>query len=163
LAKRFVKQEGISDDGRLCRAVRADKRRGDLAGVTFESAAAPTGTKKDVMERQSVVGAKPLGVGRQIGGELFFGRVRRSHVLGEKLHLLPHTPADEEVVAIEARGSSLAVENLVADFFLDEAQQLLLRRRAPPSSREPSATLATRSAEMTTFAGASASFLPTRP
>ena len=85
------------------RAVRADKGRGDLLRVPFQCLAAPACTEKDVLERQPVLGAKPLRVGCQIGRELFFARVRGSHVLGEKLHLLPHAPADEEIVAVEAR------------------------------------------------------------
>ena len=100
LAERLAKQERITDGGSVRRAVRADKGRGNLFRVPIQCLAAPAGTEKDVAERQPVVVPKPLGVGRQIGRELFFGRLRGSHVLGEKLHLLPHTPPDEEIVAV---------------------------------------------------------------
>ena len=71
-----------------------------------------------------------------MGRELFFARLSASHVLGEKLHLLPDAPANDDVVAVEARGAALAVEYLVADVVFDEAVQLLLRRRTPPGARE---------------------------
>ena len=86
--------------------------------------------KKDLSKRQPVLGAEPFGIGRQIGRELFFARLRGSHVLDEKFHLLPHTAANDEVVAVEPRRLSFAVENLVADLILDEAVQLLLASAA---------------------------------
>ena len=78
------------------------------------------------MERQSVLGPEPLRVRCEIGRELLVARLRGSHVLGEEFHLLPHAPANEEIVAVEARCLAFAVENLVADVVLDEALQLLL-------------------------------------
>ena len=141
-----------------------DEGRGDLLRVAFQCAAAPACTEKDVAERQPILGAKALRVGCQIGRELFVARVRGSHVLGEKFHLLPHAPADDEVVAVKARRPAFAVENLVADVVLDEALQFLLGSAdAARSARTRPQGWRCARAEMTIFAGASASFLPTRP
>ena len=88
------------------------------------------------MEGQPVLGPKPFRIGCEIGRELFVARLRGSHVLGEKFHLLPHAAANDEIVAVEARRPAFAIENLVADVILDEALQLLLGRRAPPGASE---------------------------
>ena len=137
LAKRLAEQEGIADRGRVRAAIRADKGCGDLLGVPFQCAAAPGRAEKDMLERQPVLGAKPLRIGCQIGRELFVAWLRGSHVLGEKFHLLPHAPANEEIVAVQARRLAFAIENLVANLVLDEALQFLLGRRTPPGPREP--------------------------
>ena len=88
------------------------------------------------MECQPVVGSKPIRIGCEIGRELFIARLCRGHVLGEEFHLLPHTAANNEVVAVQARSPAFAIENLVADVILDKALQFLLGRRAPPSASE---------------------------
>ena len=92
--------------------------------------------KKDMMERQPVLGPEPFRIGREIGRELLVARLCGSHVLGEEFHLLPHAAANDDVVAVEARRPAFAIENLVADVILDEALQFLLGRRAPPSASE---------------------------
>ena len=117
-------------------AVRVDKGCGDLLRVTLQCLAAPACTEKDVLERQPVLGAKPLRIGCQIGRELFVAWVRGSHVLGEKLHLLPHPPADDGVVAIEPKNLALAIKHFVANAALDEAKQFLGDWRALPCPRE---------------------------
>jgi hypothetical protein len=49
---------------------------------------------------------------------------------------LPHTTANDEVVAVQARRPAFAIENLVADVILYQALQLLLGRRPPPGASE---------------------------
>ena len=88
------------------------------------------------MECQPVLGPKPFRIGCEIGRELFIARLCGSHVLGEEFHLLPHTAANDDIVAVQARRPAFAIENLVADVILDEALQLLLGRRTPPSTSE---------------------------
>ena len=88
------------------------------------------------MERQAVLGPKPLRIGCKIGRELFIARLCGGHVLGEKLHLLPHAAANDDIVAVQAGRSALAIEHLVANVVLDEALQFLLARRAPPCAGE---------------------------
>ena len=88
------------------------------------------------MECQPIFGPEPFRIGCEIGRELFIARLRGSHVLGEEFHLLPHTTANDEVVAVQARCPAFAIENLVADVILDETLQLLLRRQAPPGASE---------------------------
>ena len=89
-----------------------------------------------MMECQPVLGAETFRIGREIGRELLIARLCGSHVLGEEFHLLPHTAANDDVVAVQARRPAFAIENLVADVILDEALQLLLGRRAPPGASE---------------------------
>ena len=89
-----------------------------------------------MLEGEAVLGPKPLGIGCQIGRELFFGCLGGSRVLGEKFHFLPHAAANDHIVAVEARRPAFAIENLLADVILDESLQLLFGRRPPPSASE---------------------------
>ena len=163
-AKLVAEQEGIADRGRVRGGARADKRRGDLLGVAFQSVPRRAGAEIDVTERQPVLGPEPLRVGREVGRELLLGRLRGSHVLGDELHLLPQAAADDDVVAVEARRPAFAIEDLVADVILDQALQLLLRSAdAARCARTGPRGCRRAGAETTIFAGASASFLPTRP
>ena len=86
------------------------------------------------MKRQPILGPKPLRIGCQMGRELFIAWLRGRHVLGEEFHLLPHAAANDEVVAVQPRGPSFAIENFVANVILDEALQFLFGRRAPPGA-----------------------------
>ena len=97
---------------------------------------APRCAQEDVMECQPILGPEPFRIGCEIGRELFVARLCGSHVLGEEFHLLPHTAANDEVVAVQARRPAFAIENLVADVVLDEALQFLLGRRTPPRAGE---------------------------
>ena len=92
--------------------------------------AAPRRAQEDVTECQPVLGPKPLRIGCEIGRELLFARLRGSHVLGEKFHLLPHAAANDDVVAVQARRPALAIENLVADVVLDRGPAIPARSAA---------------------------------
>ena len=72
-----------------------------------------------------------------MGRELVIARLYGRHVLGEEFHLLPHTAANDDVVAVETRRPPFPIENLVADVILDQAFQLLRGRRPPPRTGEP--------------------------
>jgi hypothetical protein len=63
---------------------------------------------------------------------LFIARLDGSHVLGEEFHLLPHTAANDAVIAIQPRRPAFSVENLLPNVILYEALQLLVCRRALP-------------------------------
>ena len=71
------------------------------------------------------------------GGGVFFFPLASPPAFGSEFSLLPPAAGGGEVVAVQARRPAFAIENLVADVILDEALQLLLGRRAPPSAREP--------------------------
>src|SRR5690349_2371045 len=88
------------------------------------------------MECELVLGAEAFRICRQIGRKLLIARLGCGHVLGEKFHLLPDAAANDDVVALQAGGSALAVEDLVADIVLDQALQFLLTWRPSPRSRK---------------------------
>src|SRR5687767_3111378 len=87
-----------------------------------------------MMKCHAIFGPEPVQIGCEIGCELFIARLHGSHVFREEFHLLPHTAANDEVIAVQARRPAFAIENLVADEILDEALQLLLGWRASPSA-----------------------------
>ena len=90
----------------------------------------------DVIEGQAGFHAKLRGVLGQVVLELLLGGVQRSdEILRKELQLLPQAPSHDGVVAIEPQGQGLTVEDLFADEVLDQAVQLLHRRRPLPRTR----------------------------
>src|SRR6185312_3731929 len=87
-------------------------------------------------ECQAILDLEPLRMRRNIGGELFRGRLRANYVFGDKLHLLPHAATNDDVVPIQSRRLALTIENLVANVVFDEALQFLLGWLATPCASE---------------------------
>src|SRR4030081_1108535 len=83
-----------------------------------------------------ILGPEAFRIGREIGGKLVIGWLGCGHFLRQKFHLLPHAAAYDDIAAVQAGRSALAVEDLVADVVLDQALQFLLARRPPPGSRK---------------------------
>src|SRR5688572_28796906 len=61
---------------------------------------------------------------------------RRCDTFDDELDLLPHTPAHHRVVAIEAHGETLAIENLFAHPVVDQMLQFSRSCRALPDAFE---------------------------
>src|SRR4051812_24670015 len=132
LMKLFAEDKGITNRGRVHRGACANKYRRDLFGVLFQRAITTCCTQKHLTECQPVLGPKPFRIGREVGAKLFIARLGRRHVLGEEFHFLPHTAANDAIIAIQPRRPTFAVENLFPNVILDEAWQFVIRRRALP-------------------------------
>jgi hypothetical protein len=89
-----------------------------------------------MVKGQAFFGPEALGMGRQIGGQLFLARLHGGHVLDDEFHLLSHAAANDDIVAVQARRSAFAIEHLVANVVLDKALQFLLGRRTLPRAGE---------------------------
>ena len=107
-----------------------------MSAVAIDSARAPRRAQENLAECEMIFGLEVLRVGLKIGGKLLLGRLRDSQIFSEKFHFLPYTAANDHVVAVEARRSTLAVEHLVANVIIDEALQFFFARRALPRTDE---------------------------
>ena len=83
-----------------------------------------------------ILGLESLRLGPKIGRKLVLGGFGDGGIFSEKLHLLSHTAANDDVIAVEAGGAALAVEHFVANVVVDEALQFLFARRALPGTGE---------------------------
>jgi hypothetical protein len=89
-----------------------------------------------VMECQTVFRPETVRIGCENGGKLRFGRFGGRNLFDEKFHLLPHAPANDDVIAVKPGGPPCAVKDLVPDVVLDQALQLLLAWRPVPRPRK---------------------------
>ena len=91
----------------------------------------------DLAERQSGLATEAIRVGEQVRLELRLrGLLLRGDVFGEELELLLQAATDDRIVAVEAHGQRLTIEDFLADLLLDQPTQLIRRRRAQPEARE---------------------------
>jgi len=88
------------------------------------------------LECEAILGPEALRVSLKIGSKLLLAWLRGRHSFSQKLHLLPHAAANDDVVAVQAGRSALAIEHFVANVVIDEALQFLFARRAPPCTGE---------------------------
>src|SRR4051812_12159932 len=96
-------QEGIAEGGRVDRSARTGKRVSDLPGVAFQRVAASRCAQEDVTKRQPILGPELLRMGSEMGRELLIARLYGRHILCKEFHLLPHTAANDDVIAVETR------------------------------------------------------------
>ena len=88
------------------------------------------------MECQTVFRPETFRIGCENGGKLRFGRFGGRNLFDEKFHLLPHAPANDDVIAVKPGAPPCAVKDFVADVVLDQALHLLLARRPAPRPRK---------------------------
>jgi hypothetical protein len=123
--------------GERARDFRVDRLAGELRQrllrIVSRAGAAPVGREVQMPEGEpgrlrefrAVLLEPCLELGRR-------RLARGGHVLGQELHLLRHAALDDLVVLVEAHRDRLAVEDLLLDLVLDQALELLRRRRAAP-------------------------------
>ena len=131
-----TEQERIAKLRRSRRCGAAGNCGPDLLQILIDRIGAACRTEKHVMERKAVFGPETIRIGGEKGRKLAFGRFGDRNLFGQKLHLLPHAAADDDVIAIKPGCSSRAVEDFVANIILDQVLQFLLARRSPPRPRK---------------------------
>jgi hypothetical protein len=134
--KFLAKQEGITERFGLHSPVRTCEGVRELLAIALDCASPSRRAQENLVECKAILSREALRVSPEIGRKVLVGRFGNGCIFREKLHLLPHAAADDDVVAVEARRSALSVEYFVADIVVDEALQFLFVRRALPCAGE---------------------------